>query len=127
VMALALSSHPMTVIDGEFYLFVLDPDMPDTKLMRYRMNMQTEDGKVYSLDGRKFVHNEGGFDMWSDVTTLFTTVYDGAEGTGKVMGKGILKILPKDMEQQMRTMQVTNARNPQERMEMMARFGQFFA
>src|SRR6185369_17784803 len=38
VMALALSSDPMTVIDGEFYLFVRDPDMPDTKLMRYRMN-----------------------------------------------------------------------------------------
>ena len=48
VTAPALSSDPMTVTNGEFYLFVRDPDLPDTRLMRYRMNLTTEDGKVYS-------------------------------------------------------------------------------
>ena len=127
VMAPALSPEAMTVTAGEFYLFIRDPDLPNTKLMRYRMNLQTEEGKVYSLDGRKFVHDDVGFDLWSDVTTLYVTVYEGADDTGKAIGKGILKILPKDMEQQMKTMQVTNAHNPQEGMEMMARFGRFFA
>jgi cholesterol oxidase len=127
VTAPALSSDPMTVTGGEFYLFVSDPDVPDTRLMRYRMNMTTEEGKVYSLDGRKFVHDDSDFDTWADVTTLYITVYEGADGVGTAVGKGILKILPKDMQQQMRTMQVTNARTPQERLETLARFGEFFA
>ena len=83
VTAPALSSDPMTVTNGEFYLFVRDPDVPDTRLMRYRMNMTTEDGKVYSLDGRKLVHDDVGFDMWADVTTLYITIYDGADGDGQ--------------------------------------------
>ncbi len=127
VTASALSSDPMTVTEGAFYLFVRDPDTPETRLMRYTMNLRTEAGKVYSLDGRKLVHNDPGFDSWADVTTLYTTVTEGADGTGKVIGRGILRILPKDMQQQMRTMQITHARSAVERMEMMARFGDFFA
>ena len=127
VAAPALAPEAMTVANGEFYLFVGDPDVPNTRLMRYRMNMESEDGRVYSLDGRKRVHDDAGVDMWADVTTLFITVYEGADGTGKMIGKGILKILPKDMQQQMRTMQVTNARNVQERLDTLARFGEFFA
>src|SRR5215216_1079595 len=98
VSAPALSSDPMTVTNGEFYLFVRDPELPDTRLMRYRMNLTTEDGKVYSLDGRKMVHDDVGFDMWADVTTLFITISEGADGTGSVIGKGILRIQPKDMQ-----------------------------
>jgi cholesterol oxidase len=126
VSAPALSSDPMTVTNGEFYLFVRDPELPDTRLMRYRMNLTTEKGKVYSLDGRKLVHDDVGFDMWTDVTTLFITIYEGADGTGSVIGTGILRIQPKDMRQQARTMTVTNARTPEERLSTLARFGDFF-
>ena len=43
-----------------------------------------------------------------------------------MIGKGILRIQPKDMQQQARTMQVTNARTPEERLATLARFGDFF-
>ena len=68
-----------------------------------------------------------GFDMWSDTTTLFITVHDGEGPDSPVLGKGILKIDPKDFSRQMTTMRPTNARNDQERLQALARFGQFFA
>jgi len=127
VTAPALSSEALTATAGEFYLFVKDPNLPDTKLMRYKMRLMSEEGKVYYFDGRKIVHNDRGFDIWADTTTLYITVYEGGNESGPVVGKGILKILPKDLQQQMRTMQATNADSMQHRLATLTRFGRFFA
>jgi cholesterol oxidase len=123
----ALSASPLTLTDGEFNSFVADPDHIDTKLMRYRMKMTAEDGSVYFFDGYKSIHNNPGFDIWADTTTLFVTVYAGPNMDAPVLGKGILKIHAKDLQHQITTMQVTNAANLGERLSTMARFGRFFS
>ena len=127
VTAPALSPQALMVTEGEFNLFIIDPDMPETRLMRYRMKLTTEEGKVYGIDGRKFVHNGTSGNLWHDVTTLYITVHAGACTDGPVIGKGILKIMPKDLQHQMRTLQVTNASTIGERLRTLARFGRFFA
>ena len=123
----ALSAHPMTATEGHFNLLVVDTDDPDTRQMRYRMRMTSQEGKVYYFTGFKNIHDDPGFDMWSDTTTLYITVYDGEDTESSVLGKGILKIETNDFRRQMTTMQVNNADNVKQRMEATARFGRFFA
>ncbi|MEP7290559.1 MAG: alpha/beta fold hydrolase [Chloroflexota bacterium] len=127
VTAPALSSSPLTVTEGEFNLFMIDPDLPETRLMRYRMKLTTAEGKVYGIDGRKFIHDNRATNLWHDVTTLYITVHAGACTEGPVIGKGILKIMPKDLQHQLRTMQVTHALSISERLRTLTRFGKFFA
>ncbi|WGV26142.1 alpha/beta hydrolase [Halotia branconii] len=127
VTAPALSPQPLTVTDGEFNLFIVDPDSVNTRRMVYRMKMTAEDGQVYYFEGFKVVHNDPGFDLWTDTTTLYITVHDGDSQSSPVMGQGILKILPADFLHQMSTLQVTNTTSPQQKLEETARFGSFFA
>lgn len=127
VNAPALSASPLTVADGEFNLFTVDPTQVDTRLMRYRMKMISSEGKIYYFEGFKAVHNDPAFDKWSDTTTLFITVFAGESGESPVLGKGILKILPEDFLKQMTTMQVNNAETLAQRLEANARFGNYFA
>ncbi|MDE2089462.1 MAG: GMC family oxidoreductase N-terminal domain-containing protein, partial [Gammaproteobacteria bacterium] len=127
VTAPALSNRPLTVTEGEFNLFVPDPERVDARRMRYRMRMTAEDGRVYYLDGYKQIHDDPGFDLWSDTTTLYITVHDGANAAGPVLGEGVLHILPEDFLRQMSTLQVKNADGPLQRLEAAARFGRYFA
>ena len=128
VRAPALSPDALTVTEGTFNLFTVDPDRVDTTNMRYRMRLTDESGKVYYFEGFKVVHDDAlGADMWADTTTLYVTVYEGADASGPVVGKGVLRISPDDFARQMTTMKVTNARNLRERLEATARFGRHFA
>ncbi len=127
VTAPALSPKPLTVSDGEFNLFIVDPDSVNTRRMVYRMKMTTDEGKIYYFEGFKLVHNDPGFDLWTDTTTLYITVYEGDSPNSPVLGQGILKILPADFLHQMSTLQVTNATSFKEQLEQTARFGHFFA
>ncbi len=127
VTAPALSPKPLTVTDGEFNLFIVDLDSVNTRRMVYRMTMTAEEGKVYYFEGFKVVHNDPGFDLWTDTTTLYITVHDGDNQGSPVLGQGILKILPADFLHQMSTLQVTNTTSPQQKLEETVRFGSFFA
>ena len=46
VVAPALSARPLSVEDGVFNLFVVDPTNVETRNMVYRMKMRSEEGKV---------------------------------------------------------------------------------
>jgi choline dehydrogenase-like flavoprotein len=127
VTAPALSPKPLTVRDGEFNLFIVDPDSVNTRRMVYRMTMTAEEGKIYYFEGFKVVHNDPGFDLWTDTTTLYITVHDGDSLNSPILGQGILKILPADFLHQMSTLQVTNTTSPQQKLEETVRFGSFFA
>jgi cholesterol oxidase len=127
VIAPALSADALTVTEGTFNLFTVDPEHVDTTNMRYRMKLTAESEKVYYFEGFKVIHDDEGADMWADTTTLYTTVYEGADSTGAVVGKGILRISPDDFARQLTTMKVTNARNLKERLEATGRFGRHFA
>ena len=123
----ALSSQPLTVTQGEFNLFVEDPEHPDTRQMRYSMKLASSEGRQYYFYGFKVIHNDPGFDMWADTTTLYITLYDGDSPQSPILGKGILIIQPEDFLRQLTTTQVTNAATATQRVEAMARFGRFFA
>ena len=127
VEAPALSASPLMVTQGEFNLFPVDPTRVDTRQMLYRMRMTSKEGKDYYFDGFKVIHDDPGFDIWSDTTTLYITVPDGEGSDGPVLAKGILRIPPSDFQRQMMTLQVTNAKSLLERAKGSARFGQFFA
>ncbi|MEO6457826.1 MAG: GMC family oxidoreductase [Chloroflexia bacterium] len=127
VVAPALSARPLTVTGGEFNLFVLDVEAADTRKMRYRMTMTSEEGNSYYFDGFKVVRDDPGLDTWSDTTTLYITVHDSRDSAGPVLGKGILKIRPTDFLRQMTTMKVNNAENFAQSLEANTRFGSFFA
>lgn len=127
VTAPSLSANPLTVTEGEFNLFIDDPDQTGTRQMRYRMKLTDDDGKEYFFTGFKVIHQDPGFDVWADTTTLFITVYDGIDDAAPVLGRGILHILPEDFLRQMTTLQVKNAKTIGQRLEATARFGRFFA
>jgi cholesterol oxidase len=127
VTAPALSPDPITVTGGVFNLFVDDPDRVDSRQMRYRMKLTTEQGRHYYFVGFKTIHNDRGLDLWSDTTTLYVTVYEGDNDAGPVAAKGILTIRPQDFMKQLTTMTVLNATSTRQRLTATARFGQFFA
>jgi cholesterol oxidase len=127
VTAPALSSDPLTVSEGQFNLFIIDPADVNTRRMEYRMKLTSEQGREFYFSGYKVVHSDqAGLDSWADTTTLYITVHDGANAGAAVFGKGRLHIEPLDFAKQMTTMQVTNAPNLRRRLEGMARFGTYF-
>jgi len=127
VKAPALSPEPLTISVGEFYLFVQDPQQFNVRYMRYAGRLTATDYATYYFEGHKTVHNDPGFDVWSDTTTLFVTVYAGMDDTGAIVGKGIIEIHVKDLAHQLTTMKVLNAQNLGQRLDIMARFGRFFS
>jgi cholesterol oxidase len=127
VTAPALSALPLTATAGEFQLFVADAGAVDTRRMRYRMRLASEEGREFFFDGFKLIRNDPGFDQWADTTTLFVTVHEGSDDQGSVVGEAVLHIDPPDFLRQLRTMEVTNAPNLRARFAAQARFGRFFA
>jgi cholesterol oxidase len=123
----ALSDKPLSVRDGVFQLFVQDPANVNTRNMNYRMTMTAADGRSWFFTGFKVVHPNPVWDIWHDTSTLYITVYDGADDKAPVFGKGVLHILPADFAKQMTTLQVTNAANLADALTQTARFGHFFA
>jgi len=127
VVAPALSAKPLSIEDGAFNLFVADPTNVETRNMIYRMTVRSEEGNAYYFHGYKIVRPNSILDIWHDTSTLYITLYNGADETAPVLGTGILHIQPVDFARQLTTMKVTNAPNEAERLQGMVRFGEFFA
>ena len=121
-----LSAEPMTVANGLFNLFVTDPTRVGVRLMRYRMQLSSQEGKRYFFEGFKEVRKDGGAEIWTDTSTLYITVHDGDDATAPILGQGVLVIEPKDFMKQMTTMEVTNATSMAQRLDGLVRFGMFF-
>ena len=92
------------VLSGIFNLF--SPGGPNERLMQYRLAFE-HDGKRYFLDGRKHVHDDPGFDVWKDTTTLYTVLHEGSDDTGPVVGAGILSLGVEALARMMSTMRAT--------------------
>jgi cholesterol oxidase len=127
VKAPVLSPEALTVTNSDFNLFVGLVGQQKTRQMLYRLQMMTQSGQRYYLKGFKQIHDDPGFDVWSDTTTLFITVYEGDSENNPIVGQGILKIQPMDFIKQMTTMKVTNADSIGERLQAIDRFSRFFA
>ena len=123
----ALSPQPLQVANGVFKLLVDDPARVNARQMTYVMVGVAGDGRKYRVDGFKEIEDDKHLEVWDDTTTLFVTVTD-LNGAGeRVIGKGILHILPADFLHQMTTMAVTNAATPLDALTGLAKFGLFFA
>ncbi|MEH0157448.1 GMC oxidoreductase [Limibacter armeniacum] len=120
-----ISSKPITVTRGAFNLFTEDATQMETRNMHYLMNLDTEEGKHYRLEGYKVIRNDRGLDLWSDTTTLYVTLYSMPDE--QEVGKGILKIATTDFLKQMTTMRVINATSNTQKLQTLAAFGRFFA
>jgi cholesterol oxidase len=126
VDAPALSPQPLTATEGWFNLLVDDPEHVDTREMRYRMRMTSEEGNTYYFTGFKVVHDDRDLDIWADTTTLYAIVRTGADEFAPVLAQGILRISPDDFLRQLRTMRVLNATSEAQRLQKQAEFGRFF-
>ncbi|MBW3652300.1 MAG: GMC family oxidoreductase [Actinobacteria bacterium] len=119
----------LEVQQGWFNLFVdADEDGEQRKLMKYRLLIADGEGHPITLDGYKEVHDDRGFDVWSDTTTLFTRILaghvePGGDDDADVLASGILHVLPQDFAVQMTTFRV----DPPHRVDALGRFGGLFA
>jgi cholesterol oxidase len=127
VRAPALSKQPLSVTDGRFNLLAKDPQHVGGKNMRYRMKLTSVEGKSFWFEGTKYIKDDAGPDLWPDTTTLYITVTEGGAPGGKLVGRGVLHILPADFLKQLRATRAVNAKTTEERLGAVARFGSYFA
>lgn len=127
VNAPSLSASPLTATNGVFNLFARDPSRIGQEYMKYRFQINSEEGKTWCFDGFKIIHDDYGIDVWSDTTTMYATLYEGPDTTGPVKGRGILYIQPQDLLRQLTTIAATGAQTKMERLQAITRFGIYFA
>jgi cholesterol oxidase len=108
----------LPVSRGIFNLF--SPGDPGEKLMEYRLAFEHE-GEARFLVGRKHVHDDPGFDLWKDTTTLYTVVYEGENESGDVAGAGILSLGVEALARMVATM-----RPRDDGVEPLVKFGRLF-
>lgn len=100
-------------------------DTPDVKYFIYEVAFE-HSGEPYYLAGKKVVHDDPGFDMWADITTLFTRLHKGADATGEVVGAGIIYIHREQLIKLVPTFRATNTRSAFESAKVLADFSRFF-
>lgn len=100
-------------------------DTPDVKYFIYEVAFE-QNGQPYYLAGRKIVHDDPGFDMWADITTLFTRLHRGEDANGDVVGAGIIHIHREQLMNLVPTFRATNTSSALESAKVLADFGRFF-
>jgi cholesterol oxidase len=119
----------LEVEQGFFNLFVDVDECGEHKVMLYRLFLADGEGHPITLDGFKDVHDDPGFDVWSDTSTLFTKILAGHVGpdddddAAEVIASGILTIHLPDFGRQLTTFKT----QPSGRVEAVSKFGQMFA
>ncbi len=124
----SLGGH-LEIQEGRFNLLVDEGD-PTAKKFLYRLFFVDQDGAKYTLAGHKDVRDDPGFDVWTDTTTLFTTVYRGFvqagdESAAEVYAAGILKIHLPDFLHSLTTFKLA-APSLHDRIAALNRFGNLF-
>lgn len=119
----------LEVGEGVFNLFA-EGDDPSRTTMRYRLFFRDGAGHPLTLFGLKDIHDDHGFDLWADTTTLYTKVLrghvePGCETEAEVSASGVLHIKPRDFAHQLTTFQV-HGHSAVARAKAMADFGRLF-
>ena len=112
-----------------FNLFV-DEEDPSRKRMLYRLFFSDGAGRPLTLSGFKVIENDPGSDLWTDTTTLFTSILEGhvgpeEEAQAPVVASGIINIHLLDFFRQLTTFR-TQGPTPAERASALTRFGKLF-
>lgn len=87
---------------GEFRLFRTNPGSGVVE-MRYDLWFKDKQGQSYLMRGTKFVHDDPGFDVWKDTTTLHTKLYKGDSVDAPVAAEGTLRLNAADLAKQLTT------------------------
>ncbi|MFF9646389.1 GMC family oxidoreductase [Kitasatospora aureofaciens] len=111
---------------GWFNLFTRGDD-PSRRLMPYRLHLRDPGGNPLTLVGHKDVHDDPGFDLWRDTSTLYYRLLSGhvlpdGDDAAPVLGAGVLNILVRDFVHQLTTFR-TAGPHPARALE---RFGRLF-
>ncbi len=114
----------LPVTRGWFNLFTRDDD-PARRRMLYRLHFA--DGSPLTLVGVKDVHDDPGPDVWRDTSTLSVRVLSGHVPPGddrraRVVGAGVIEILPADFARQLTTFRTEGPRP----LEAVGSFGRLF-
>ena len=114
----------MQAHSGVFNLF-FPAEEPQTKFMVYELGFNHL-GQEYYLAGKKVVRDDLAFDLWSDTTTLYTTLHKGTDKQAEVIGAGILTLGVKDLVKLVSTITVLNAESTADKVKTVGKFGTFF-
>jgi len=126
VTAQVLSAQPMQVHDGQFQLFLLEPERVETRVLRYRMRVETEIAgrrATYTIEGDKVAHNAVGSRLWPDLSTLYVTI---TSEDGTRLGLGILRLSLAAFLRQLTTLRVRHAQGLGERLDAHVSFVSYF-
>ena len=125
----ALLGGRCPVLRGTFNLYA-DSGDADRKTMLYRLFFEDSKGRPRTLSGVKNLRNDPGPDIWTDTTTLQTTILEGhlnadQESAGTIVATGILHIAVSDFVHQLSTFRA-NAPTFMQRAAAIQKFGEFF-
>ena len=127
VVAPRLSADPLEVVEGTVRLLVADdPADPAARHMRYRLTMIDRLGHRYALDGFKVVAPGAIGELWPATTTLYTTVR-AHDHQGPILGRGVLRLDPREFGRLLATVHVTGPVGHVDRLAYEAKFGVAFA
>lgn len=90
---------------GAFNLFDMDSSTSDTKNLTYDFDMTSTTGDTVHFHGYKVVNNGVAFSptaFWKATSTLYVTL---TSSNGDMLGRGVLRIQPKDFAAELLTMQ----------------------
>jgi cholesterol oxidase len=117
------------VTGASFKMFV-DGKVPGLKYMKYRIPFTNDKQEPLTMYGHKTIHNDKTLDLWSDTTTLYTSVYTGnlvapEPPTTPALARGIIHIEKLDLFKSMMSFRAPGA-NPAQANHAMTTFGRFF-
>ena len=97
VVAPALSARPFTITQGRFELLVVDDRSVETLHMRYELDLSDGEHALH-LSAVKTIHDDDGWDAWTDTTTAAVSVTDEpgtpvASGSIRISLAGFLRLL----------------------------------
>ncbi len=108
---------------GVFNLLEPEAGVPHVKLFVYELAF-AHGGHSYYLSGRKYVREHG--NPFKETTTLYTTLHDGSDNSGPIVGAGVLTLNLADLIRMLGTVRVHNASSKADALAALERFGEFF-
>jgi hypothetical protein len=109
---------------GVFNLFAYSHN-PGYKYITYELAFE-HGNQDYYLVGKKELHNDPGFDLWQDMTTIYTCLHQGTDENSPIIGAGILTLDVGDVAKCVSGWRITNAKSLTEKTTLLAEFGSFF-
>lgn len=109
---------------GHFNLFS-PSDNPKLKYITYELAFEVN-GKEYYLVGKKEIHDDPGFDLWKDSTTLFIQLHQGNDAIAPTVGAGILHLDVNGLKTLISSMHIANFKSIPEKAQALSKFGKLF-